>query len=370
MKYLIKLILRFLLHFFWILPVNKEKYFFNSFDGKSQSCNPLYIYKQLKKNFPNKKYVWVYSNEIPQSKDFVDVKFVKVDSLSYIISQITAKFIIINGGINLYIPYRKRQIIINTWHGGGAYKKIDSKKTVETINAEKYECKYLTYFISSSKIFTDVMSQSKTIDKNKFLEIGMPRNDIFFNKSDYNYARIKVRNHYKIDSDILIVLYAPTYRGDFKKSYFTENLNPELIKESIKNRFGKKVYFFFRGHYSTKSISHNYDIDVSNYPDMQELLCGIDILITDYSSSIWDFSFTKKPCFLYCPDIEQYRLNPGFYTEPEEWGFPIAKNIHELIVNIVKFDENKYCNNIDENHKCFISYEKGNASELVCNLIV
>ena len=40
-------------------------------------------------------------------------------------------------------------------------------------------------------------------------------------------------------------------------------------------------------------------IEVSDYSDMQELLCAADILITDYSSSIWDFSYTKKPCFLY-----------------------------------------------------------------------
>lgn len=54
--------------------------------------------------------------------------------------------------------------------------------------------------------------------------------------------------------------------------------------------------------------------DVSDYPEMQDLLCTADMLITDYSSSVWDYSFTYRPCFLFTPDLEEYKKNRLLYT--------------------------------------------------------
>jgi CDP-glycerol glycerophosphotransferase len=110
-------------------------------------------------------------------------------------------------------------------------------------------------------------------------------------------------------------------------------------------------------------------IDVSDYPDMQDLLCAVDVLITDYSSSIWDFSFTHKPCFLYAPDLEEYKSNRDFYTPIEEWPFPLAKTNQELIENIKNFDSKEYIGKVNKHHKELGSYETGHATEHFCKLL-
>lgn len=370
MKYYLKLFLRNVLKLFFIFPINKNTFFFDSFDGKSQSCSPLYIFLELKKRYPEKTFIWSYKDTKPTTPEFDNVKFVKVNSIKSLIAQITSKYIIINGGLKFYIPFRKTQIIINTWHGGGAYKRINTNKTKDIIKAEEYECKHLTYFLSSSRIFTKIMAETNNYPLEKYLEIGLPRNDIFFDKISYNTAKKQVCDFYKIDPNLIIVLYAPTYRGNFKNSFINISFDSDKIKKTIKQKYNKNALILYRGHYSTISNNNTkFDLNVSNYPDMQKLLCTADILITDYSSSMWDFSLTQKPCFLYVPDLMEYTKDPGFYTDPSSWGFPICQNEEELTNAIINFDKESYIKAININHMDFGSFEKGNASSSVCNVI-
>ncbi|MTV91524.1 CDP-glycerol glycerophosphotransferase family protein, partial [Streptococcus pneumoniae] len=95
---------------------------------------------------------------------------------------------------------------------------------------------------------------------------------------------------------------APTWRSGTKQY---ETLDIKKLTQAVDKKFGKKCIVLFRSHlYGNQS----YDdvVDVSQYSDMQELLLLSDILITDYSSSMWDFSLSFKPCFLYTPDLKDY----------------------------------------------------------------
>lgn len=102
---------------------------------------------------------------------------------------------------------------------------------------------------------------------------------------------------------------------------------------------------------------------------MQELLCAADILITDYSSSIWDFSFTYRPCFLYAPDLAKYEAESGFFVPIEDWPFPLAETNEELIENIKNFDSKKYIEDVKKHHRDLGSYETGHATERFCKLL-
>ena len=102
---------------------------------------------------------------------------------------------------------------------------------------------------------------------------------------------------------------------------------------------------------------------------MQELLCAADILITDYSSCMWDFSLMYKPCFIYATDIDQYKQERDFYTPMSEWPFPIATNTDELINNILNFNQEEYVEKVKQHHKALGSFEDGHACERVCKLI-
>lgn len=95
--------------------------------------------------------------------------------------------------------------------------------------------------------------------------------------------------------------------------------------------------------YDKMSYESKNAISASFYPDTQELLCAADVLLTDYSSSIWNFGLTSKPCFLFAPDLEKYETSDrGFYTPILEWPGILVEDNDSLINAIENFDEESY----------------------------
>jgi CDP-glycerol glycerophosphotransferase len=109
--------------------------------------------------------------------------------------------------------------------------------------------------------------------------------------------------------------------------------------------------------------------NVTAYPDMQELLYITDVLITDYSSSMWDFSLTYKPGFLFTPDIQEYKNERDFYIPVSEWPFPFALTNEQLCKNILKFNKDENLFKIKQHHIKLGSYENGNATKRVLELL-
>ena len=111
-------------------------------------------------------------------------------------------------------------------------------------------------------------------------------------------------------------------------------------------------------------------IDVTSYDDIQELLSISDFLISDYSSLIFDYAMTKRPCFLYTPDVDDYISNDrNLYFDIKELPFISVKNNEELISHIASFDHENYQHKLDEFLKDIGSYEDGHACEKVLELI-
>jgi len=310
-------------------------------------------------------------------EEYQNIKIIKYLSYKYIFHVLTAGYIIHNFAVKSFFPFRRNQTIVNTWHGGGAYKKIQTdtsyyqKELIGIKVSRKISSKMVKYVVSSCKKFTDVSSKTWAIPVGKFLSIGMPRNDIFFNIDSVKEK--KVKDYFNLDINKKIVLYAPTFRGDYRNvDLISFSLNISSLLLTLKNRFGYDYVFLYRFHISNKNkpiIENENIILASNYPDMQELLCAADILITDYSSSIWDFSFTFKPCFLFTPDLDEYKKKQGFYTPIEDWPFPLAKTNEQLMDIINKFDQEKYIIAVKEHHAVLGSYETGTATKQLCDIL-
>ena len=370
MKEKIKIIIiyltRLLLRLLFIFPLNNNKITFISFGGRAITCNPKYLYNSIYKEYGNKfKYIWLVNNKNNNNVLYQNTKTIKYISLYSFFHLATSKYIITNYSMIIRPPIRKKQIYVNTWHGGGAYKKVglvqstlEKKRINITFNLLAKET---TYLISSCKIQSEVQKNTMRLNNEQILNIGFPRNDIFF--TDFSHYSNIIKKYYNIPIENKIILYAPTYRG--VAGNFSENatLNITQILSTLKNKFNSDFICLYRGHYYIHDQKLDNTINASDYPDMQELLCAADVLITDYSSSIWDFSFTKKSCFLYTPDLEQYKNERDFYTDISKWGFTYSKNTLELIKNIESFDQNEYNKKIEEAHKFFGSYEDGKASE-------
>lgn len=368
-------LVRMLMRVFYIFPVRNNKILFTAFDGRQYSCNPKYIYQGLKENNNSiYDYVWVMNQpeKFSDSKDS-NTKVIRNKSLKFLYHMLTSRVVITNASISSYIPLRKSQHLIETWHGGGAYKQTGrvyqkstyKDKTLKLIASE------INGFISSSRKFTETKSENHLVPESKFWEIGMPRNDVLFSETKQLILKKKVKEFYNLDDETRIAMYAPTLRNDKSDTSSFESLDTEKLVESLKKRFGgEKWVVFFRMHYLLNpdtSIKHT--LNVSAYDDSQELVCASDVLLSDYSSMMWDFSFTQRPCFVFAPDAEQYEKERAFFTPINEWPYPVALNNEELEDNILNFDQENYSKAVKRHHERQGSFENGRATEYVIRQI-
>ena len=382
MKRIIDFIIRFfawiLLHILFIFPVDERKIYFRSMLGTRYSCNPKYLYLYIREKFGDKyKYVWDIKTDVVFDKPVVIIN----NKLKKIFELMTSKYIIDNVTVIWWIPLRKSQIVINTWHGGGAYKHVGSYFAINLNKVKTFQSKWegekVTHYLSSCRKFTEIQSLSKNVPNQRFINTGLPRNAIFFYPEKILKLRKKVLDYFNFSDDTKILLYAPTYRGDggFKGKNAERGLcepNYSLLKETVGKKHGGQWKLLYRGHNYDYNIANklpDFVVDATKYEDMQELLCAADILLTDYSSSMWDYALTKKPCLLYAPDIKQYMENRGFYTDPFSWPFPLAQNDTELTYNILNFDQTAYEKAVDKHFSDLGSYENKAACQKVLDAI-
>lgn len=389
MKYYLKIILiyvlRSILCCFYIFSVKRNRILFSSYEGLSYTCNPKYIFQDLYDNYTDTlDYIWCLNDKSQLPKKYLkNVTIVKFLSLRHIYYLLTSKIIVSNLGIEPFVPKRKSQLFINTWHGGGAYKKVSSDLSIYS-KAQAFYVKTLReirrkdtdVFLTSSKAFTEVAAKDFHVNTYSFLNTGMPRNDVLINATtdEKNRIREQIAINYKLPIDELWVLYAPTFRGTYRDQQHIDNqiINP-TVEKAFSDRFQKKVVILNRAHISKDKSSLELPetcIDLTSYPDMQELLLACDILITDYSSSVWDFSMTGKPGFLFVPDAGEYEKSIGFYTPLDKWSYPYGKSIPELCKLISDFDEQASKNKINSHLDLLGSYEKGTACKQVRELII
>lgn len=381
---------------FCIFPIKRNRIIFNSQKGTQYACSPRYIYEYLKKNYGGQlQYIWCIQNPPEPLKEDKSVKCIPYNSLKYFYYQMTSKVIVANIPSPCYVPRRNKQFMIDTWHGGGAYKRIGisvpkqnslsrtPKKRIKAMDVsdnakwELYKAYYnaldTNLFLSSSKRFTEVMYESQMVPREAYYEIGLPRNDVFF----YDCTEVigKAKKKLGIGSNKKMILFAPTYRGNVKHQQNQMNLDIQMCLDAAKERWGGEWVFVYRMHIFSDSLDKenipDNAINASKYDEMQELLCMADVLITDYSSSQWDFALTKKPGFLFTPDLDYYlKEDRGFYTPIEDWAFPYAKTNNELAELIKNYDEEKHLKKVQKHLDLLGSYENGHATEKVCGIIM
>ena len=125
LKYIVSLFLMNLLKIAWILPVKKNDILFISFDGKQYSDNPKYISEYINSHEKNKNIIWAFI--LPQNYSYLyknGYQIVSIHSIYFIFAILRAGTIITNCGIATYIPIRKNQTLLNTWHGGSPLKTV------------------------------------------------------------------------------------------------------------------------------------------------------------------------------------------------------------------------------------------------------
>ena len=367
---------RFLLRY--MIPVQDNKILFHTQEDK-YCCNQKYLCEEFRKRNLGDKLDLVYvipkkggRGNVPE-----DVRVVPRGKYEYFREMFSAKYIFTNSILykNNAFRLKKNQVLFQTWHGSLGIKRFDRnsyKGSIRWVWGAIATGKMTKYCISNSTFEEDVYRDSYW-PKTPCLRYGHPRNDIMFDNFVEHRASIKEKFllDYEQSYNTHFILYAPTFRDS--KNFDCYNIDIEGILNAAKERFGGEWKMLLRYHMSVRKVYKKRDqlraghndmvIDVTGYPDMQELMTIADIAITDYSSWIYDFVLQRRPGFIFATDIELYNNERGFCYPLEATPFAIATNNEQLVQNILAFDENTYLEKVEtflEDKGCI---EDGHASE-------
>lgn len=332
-----------LLHVFWCLPIKQRRIVFICYNCTQYSCNPKYISEYLHIHYPDLyELIWFYTtNDIRDEIPEYVAKY-KKNSLKYFISLMTADVVISNVTLPRVVPFRKKQCKINTWHGTAF--KGDKNKHGNDYNR-------FDYFLAENLLTCNVFNRKDSFNyKGKIEKIGMPRNDILI-RGDIDIKKA-IYDELGIPYTDKLILYAPTFRESEGTECFDIDLGALIKTLSLKDSSNWRVLFRYH-HMQENKVYIEGGIDVTSYPDMQRLLIAADILITDYSSTMWDFSLTGKQVILYATDIDRYinEERGEFYYPIEKLPFPIARNNTELQNIGLLFDKKTYDKEVARYHR-------------------
>ena len=259
----------------------------------------------------------------------------------------TAKYILLDDfctNISL-MKVRKNQEVCQLWHGPGAFKKFGySRYDKQNIKINK---------ANSHRNYTKVPVTSEDIrwcyaegfgtNINNVKATGFARTDMLFNKEEIEQKKKNLYEDYPYLQGKKVVLFAPTYRGtSLKNSYYDfEKLDIDKLYKKLKDEY----VFIFKWHpglyFNMKKNELNpYDFekypnffyDFSEERDINDLLLITDVLVTDYSSVIFDYAFLNKPIVYFTYDLEEYEEGRGLYFPFEDYIYgKVAKTDDELI---------------------------------------
>ncbi|MEO8571792.1 MAG: CDP-glycerol glycerophosphotransferase family protein, partial [Chloroflexota bacterium] len=148
--------------------------------------------------------------------------------------------------------------------------------------------------------------------------LGIPRTDVFFGEERLARVRAAVRERYGLTDGRRVVLYAPTFRGDsVTDAHATDDLDLAVLRESLGDDHVLlvRLHPFVRSRTTIGPELAAFAIDVSDYPDINELMLVSDVLVTDYSSAIYEFALLGRPMVFFAPDFEAYERERGFYFD-------------------------------------------------------
>lgn len=323
-----------------LTPLKQNSYLFTSYSGSSISDSPLYIAKELSKNTNNK--IYFTSKDINKDRLFCEsnnLNFELVDTASLQFPKLLAacKYVTTNSRVPTFFNKRKNQIFINTWHGT-PLKTLGAgmRSGIRDIGRNQNQFLMSDYFLHPNTFTKEKISEDFCMDalfSGQNILQGYPRNDPFF----YNEEKKQIIKSKLKLSDKKIFVYMPTWRGETINSINTETYKKELaiLLEMLDNAIPSDTVLMIKLHQSLNiaSISSSYK-NIVYYPetfDIYEVLSASDLLITDYSSIMFDYLYAKKPVILFTYDYEQYNEERGLYIDTKETPFSKAYTTEELI---------------------------------------
>ena len=370
-----------------IFPIKQNKIVLWTFECSGGfGCNPKYIAEELlKRKAQGKNNFELYWLVDDTSKVFPPgIRKIKNSLWARAYHLSTARFWVANTRTFFGTIKRRGTSYFQTWHGTVALKPIGKCRgknfSEMAYLVSKSDSDLVDCCLAGSRWCMEMWRDGLIYDGEIALT-GTARCDVLFNGIDEKHAEL--RREYKLPQEAKILLYAPTFRGGSQNTVRNVNALPvsldfNRLLDALTKRFGGEWYIFLRLHpqlaakMNKMPVANGNDrlIDVSQRPDMNEIMAATDAIVTDYSSAIFEGFLTGQYGFIYADDLEEYIADRGkLMFALDEIPFPVAFNNDKLVENVLGFDEKAYREKSREFIKRVGIMEDGKASRRVVDLI-
>lgn len=340
--------------------------------------------------FKNFTFVWCFINTKPYQSLLQDprTRLVMHSSHEYFHAYTRAKYWVVNSMIPLQIAKRRQQVMVQTWHGTplkrlrgdiveGTQATLNTHDDVVTKN--RLDSQRYDYFITPSphttKNFVSAFALPVEQRPRLILETGYPRNDYL-----HAYAAVEpeaIRRKLGVPEGKKVVLYAPTWRDDQYNPELGYVYEPPIDFTELRADLGDEYVVLFRAHYF---IADTYDFsrhegfvyNVSSVDDINELYLISDVLVTDYSSVLFDFANLRRPMIFYMYDKDHYQKElRGFYFAPEELPGEIVTTQKQLTTHLKSLEgyQKKTGEKLARFRKVYNPLDDGKATNRVIDIV-
>lgn len=322
------------------LKVEPNLVLINAFAGKRFGDSPKMIYDYLRSHekYRHLRIVWAFDH--PEKFD-IGCEKVQIDTWSYFKMALKAKYWITCVNIERGLKFKKKQTrYLNTWHG------VPLKFIGNDVEGRSdYDFSDIDVFCYSGEFEHEIYKRAFRLNDDCMLKSGMPRNDELYNVQDERIAEI--RKTLGIPEGKKIILYAPTWRESTNagKEYV---ISPPIDLKKWEDALGDEYILFFRAHHFTTKLMgvkfNDFVWDMSNYPNINELMIVSDILVSDYSATIFDYAILERPIISFAYDFEMYKKSRGLYLDlPQDLPNGIYTSEEDVLGAINGMDYKAQC---------------------------
>lgn len=222
-----------------------------------------------------------------------------------------------------WLKLREETEVVQLWHAGAGFKSSGYSRWGHFGCPRPQSChRQYKYGIAGSKNIAPFFSEVWGMNDEQVLPTGMPRMDEYLDEAHKKAKIEELRKQYPESVGKKVILFAPTYRGRNKKTayYPYELLDFDRLYEVC----GEEYIVFFKGHpwvnnkLQIKKAHRDKFFDLQTYPNINDLFYIVDLLITDYSSNIFEYSLMRKPMLFFAFDKVEYSLSRGFHRDYDE----------------------------------------------------
>jgi CDP-glycerol glycerophosphotransferase len=315
-----------------------------SFHGRQYSDSPRAIHEELARRQVPLEHLWVVQDgqaAVPET-----ARVVRYESREYHEALATSRYIVSNDHYPDWWVRREDQIALQTWHGTPLKRlgmDVESRRqTLNRFTRWEQQIHNWQYVVSPNRFSTPILKRAYAIE-GELLETGYPRVDILA-AADRDERGAELRRRLGIPEGKRTVLYAPTYRDNVFDRRGRYRLDLQLDLERLREAVGDDTVILFRKHHYIPDPvpvdPHGFVMDVSRYPDGTELMLAADVLVTDYSSMMFDYANTGRPILFYTYDLDAYADEiRGFYFDLVEAApGPLLRTTGELAAALNNLD--------------------------------